>query len=369
MRFKRTFLAGLLDLNCAIQQIPSPTFCETPKAEFVAEQFRAEGLQDIHLDRAGNALARLPGGDQPPLIVSAHMDTVFPTSIPLTLRREPEQIFGPSIGDNSLGVAALASLPRFLREESIALPGDLWLVGNVGEEGLGDLRGMRAVVDSFGGTPVAYLVLEGMGLGHIYHRGLGVERYRITARTPGGHSWVDYGKPSAIHVLATLITRLTAMSLPRHPRTTMNVGRIEGGTSINTIAAQASLELDLRSEDNDALKTLSHQVKRLANEIARNGVKIEIESIGKRPSGEISDDHPLVLLAENALREEGVQPHLEIASTDANIPLSRGFPAICIGLTSGGNAHTQAEYLDIEPVNRGMGQVLRIVTGVWKALT
>jgi tripeptide aminopeptidase len=275
-RLKRNALAGLVDLTCALQQIPSPTFCENKKASFVAEQFGVEGLEDIHIDQAGNVLARLPGGKQRPVIVSAHIDTVHPNSVPLTLQRTPDQLLGPSIGDNSLGMAGVIILARLIREENISLPGDLWLVGNVCEEGLGDLRGMRALVDNFGSDPLAYIIVEGLGLGQIYHRGLGVERYRVNMQTAGGHSWVDYGKPSAINRLAAFITRLETLPVPRQPRTTLNVGMIQGGTSINTIAAQASLELDLRSEDYNALKSLSLQVKRLAGESIRPGVRVDV---------------------------------------------------------------------------------------------
>ncbi len=168
------------------------------------------------------------------------------------------------------------------------------------------------------------LILEGMAYGEIFHRGLGVQRYRITARTEGGHSWADYGIPSAIHDLSTLVTELTALELPKQPRTSLNVGVISGGTSINTIAAQAHLELDLRSEDPETLQNLVAQVEALVLAADRPSVKFEAEIIGQRPAGEIPTDHPLVKLAVETLEAQGRRPHLNIGSTDANIPLSRG---------------------------------------------
>lgn len=367
-KINREDIDSILELACTLQQIPSPTFHEENKAAFVAEQLRAAGLCEVQLDAAGNALGCLPGGKKRPLIISAHMDTVHPLSTSLILQRTPERVSGPAIGDNSLGLAVLIHLARKLSESGKPLPGDIWLVGNVGEEGLGDLKGMRALVDRFGSTPAAYLILEGMGLGQVYHRGLGVERYRISAKTAGGHSWVDYGKPSAIHHLAELITRITALPVPRRPRTSLNVGIITGGTSVNTIASLASFELDMRSEDSTNLKNLTAQVRRLVETYDFPGVTFTLDLIGKRPAGGIKMDHPFVRLVEDSLVHVGVQPHLEIASTDANIPLALGIPAVCMGLTTGANAHTANEYFDVDPVRKGLTAVIEIINSTWQVL-
>ncbi len=378
----------LLDLAIAIQQIPAPTFHEAARAEFVRLRFADEGLADVEMDAAGNVYAclRSPRSTQPslssaegagvhrPLVVSAHLDTVFPSSVDLHFEREPEpragtgttaRILAPGIGDDSLGVAGLFGLVWALRERSLTLPGDLWLVANVGEEGLGDLRGIRAVVDRFGATPLAYIVLEGMALGQVYHRGLGVRRYRITTRTSGGHSWIDYGRPSAIHELTALSTHIAALEPPRTPRTTLNIGIISGGSSVNTIAAEAMLELDLRSESDEALETLAGQVEQLARAAKKPGVEVNVEIIGRRPSGELPAEHPLVRLTQDCLREAGVEPHLNTGSTDANLPLSRGLPSVTIGLTTGGRAHTVQEYINLPPLEKGMDQLLRLVSRVW----
>jgi tripeptide aminopeptidase len=392
----------VLDLAGEIQQIPAPTFAESARANFIRHRFIEENLVDVDVDGTGNVYGRLPGrGEAPPLVVSAHMDTVFPPSTELRLVREAGRICGPGIGDNSLGVASLFGLlwglagQRAERNEvkskrgpgdpdstfpdesphwpggesaSSTLPGDLWLVANVGEEGLGDLRGMRAVVDRFGDQPLAYLVLEGMALGQIYHRGLGVRRYRITASTQGGHSWVDFGRPSAVHELAAFINYLIALPLPDRPRTTLNVGRISGGTSINTIASHAHLELDLRSEDLQVLVDLAGRVEALVKAANRPDVEFSYQQVGDRPVGSLPAQHPLVRLAQRSLKSLGIQPCLNIGSTDANIPLSLGIPAICLGLTTGARAHTPDEYINTAPLTQGLQQVLLVVRGAFNQL-
>jgi len=367
----KTILANLLDLAIQIQQIPAPTFHETERAAFVRSLFEQEQLSDVATDSFGNVYACLAGrGERPPLVLSAHTDTVFPFSTALAFTRTPDKIHAPGIGDNSLAVAGLFGLVWTLRKRNLQLPGDLWLVANTGEEGLGDLIGMRAVVDRFGRAPLAYLILEGMALGKIYHRALGVFRYRITARTEGGHSWAHFGRPSAIHELARWITQLEQIKLPQAPRTTLNVGRIQGGTSVNTIAPEASLELDLRSEGTQALATLIEHVQKLVERANRpNQVQFTAEVIGNRPAGEIAPDHPLVRLAVDCHEAQDLHPQLNVGSTDANVPLSQGLPAICIGLTTGGDAHTVGEYVDIPPLKQGLAQLTRFVERAYQELS
>jgi tripeptide aminopeptidase len=365
-------IARVLDRAIAIQQIPAPPFAELQRASFIKDQFLAERLSDVTMDDIGNVYSRLPGsGHALPLIVTAHLDTVFPFGTDLQIQRETDRIYGPGIGDNSLGLAGLFGLLWALRQkqgEKASLPGDLWLVANVGEEGLGDLRGMREVVDRFDKKILAYLILEGMSLGMIYHRGLGVRRYRITVRTPGGHSWTDYGSPSAIHELAALITQITSLPIPSRPRSSLNVGVISGGTTVNTIAAEAHLELDLRSESAGGLQGLTQKVESLAKSTRRPDVEISLEIIGQRPAGRISGSHPLVKLARRCLREQHVAPELAIGSTDANLPLSRGLPAICIGISTGFGAHTQNECIHIPPLSQGLAQLLGVVEGVFEGM-
>ena len=359
----------IIDLAIEIQQIPAPTFSEGLRGEFVRGLFVNENLQDVSIDVHGNVFGRLPGKEKnaKPLIVSAHLDTVFPSSINLQVtrgglgQREAEKVAAPGIGDNSLGVAALFGILWSLRERQIDLTHDIWFVANVGEEGLGDLCGMRGVTDRFGANVIGYLVLEGLALGHVYHRAIGVRRYRIAAKTAGGHSWSDYGQPSAVHELAALVTQLTAIRLPREPRTTMNVGKFEGGTGINVLASEAKFELDLRSEDPAALAKLIDQAEELFRLADRDGVKITAEIIGQRPAGEISVEHPLVKLAVSCTQEQGLRAILTSGSTDANIPLSRNIPAVVLGITTGGSAHTTQEYIDTVPVEKGMNAIVRFV--------
>lgn len=360
------FVNRVVERAIQIQQIPAPTFHEQKRAELVHDLFFAEALDDLCMDETGNVFARWPGkGTEKPLIVSAHLDTVFPIETALQVTRGSDLIQGPGLGDNSLGVAALFGLLWSLRDRGIQPRGDIWFVANVCEEGLGDLRGMKAVVDRFGGDVHAYLVLEGLALGHVYHRAVGVKRYRVTARTSGGHSWSDYGQPSAVHELAKIVVELASLSLPTHPRTTMNVGRISGGTSVNVIASEATLDLDLRSEGQEALTALVAAVERVVQEANRAGVTVESTVIGQRPAGEISAGHPLVMLAKDCLYELGLEAGLISGSTDANVPLSKGYPAVVLGITTGGSAHTIHEYINTKPIAQGMEQLVQFVSRVW----
>jgi acetylornithine deacetylase/succinyl-diaminopimelate desuccinylase-like protein len=368
----------IIDLAIQIQQIPAPTFHESKRAEFLRELFDREGLKEVAMDKVGNVYGLLSNVANPttgsksversnvkPLVVSAHLDTVFPFEMDLSVRRETGLLYGIGIGDNSMGVAALIGLIWLIREREIKLKGDIWFVANVCEEGLGDLRGMKAIIERFGENVLAYLVLEGMALGHIYHRAVGVKRYRIVARTKGGHSWSDYGQLSAIHELSKLVVRLTSLELPKEPRTTMNVGKISGGTSVNVIAPEASLELDLRSEGQAALERLIASVENLILEARLPGLTLKSEVIGERPAGELSPNHPLIQLAGDCVREQGLEAILTTGSTDANIPLSKGFPALVLGITTGGGAHTMHEFIKTVPVVQGMEQLVSFVEKVW----
>jgi acetylornithine deacetylase/succinyl-diaminopimelate desuccinylase-like protein len=199
---------------------------------------------------------------------------------------------------------------------------------------------------------------------------LGVRRYRITIQTQGGHSWVNFGRPSAVHELARLVTRLETLPVPSQPRSSYNVGVIQGGTSVNTIAANASLELDLRSQDPQTLDHMASHVEQLVRDAKRLGeqpVEALQELIGNRPAGGLPADHPLVRLAERTYADQGVLPHIDFGSTDANAPLSQGYPAVCVGLTTGGGAHTLGEYIDLAPLRLGMAAVTHLVESIYSA--
>lgn len=360
-------LDALADLSIAVQQIPAPTGDEGARAAWIAERWSAGGFADVEVDAAKNVYARIPGQQPAPaLLVSAHTDTVFGREVDLRVRDERAQgrIHGPGIGDNSAGVAALLTLADVLRDLPTP-PVDIWLVANSCEEGLGDLAGMRAAVARLRERVGAAIVIEGMGLGRIVHRGLGSRRYRILVDAPGGHSWSDFGAASALHVISLLAADLTKLRVPETPRTTFNIGRMQGGTSVNSIAQHAWLELDLRSEDGPTLAATVEQVLALIAHYnsprwQRRGVTVRAEVIGDRPSGEIADDHPLVLAALASLEAVGqpIAGDLRISSTDANVPLSLGIPAVCIGVTDGGNAHRVEEWMQVPPLAKGMAHLL-----------
>lgn len=357
-------LDEIIDLTVSIQQIPAPTFEEGPRARFVERKFRERGLQEVQQDELHNVYGRLPGRSPNalPVVVSAHSDTVFGHETDLSVHRNDERIYGPGIADNSLGLAALLLLAETLQVCNLHPQRPIWFVANVGEEGLGDLMGMRAVVDRFG-KAAAYLVLEGGLYGYVCHQATGVRRYRIDVQAPGGHSWGAFGSPSAIHVLGGLIAAIDQIALPEDPKTTYNVGLVKGGTAINAIARTAHMLLDLRSEEPEALATLVQEVEELVSSAgAEPDVTITMSLIGSRPAGRLSRSASLSRWAIAAL--EAVDcPEIEFTagSTDANIPLSRDFPAVCVGLSRSGNTHRPDEYVEVEPIPSGLGQALLLL--------
>jgi acetylornithine deacetylase/succinyl-diaminopimelate desuccinylase-like protein len=316
------------------------------------QEFLARDLLDVSIDEDNNVFARIPGESKTPLIISAHLDSVFPIETSLSTKRKGNRLFGPGIGDNAISLGALLELAHDLADS--LQPNDVWLVANVGEEGLGNLLGMRRVVERFGADVLAYLVLEGMALGHIYHRGLPIHRYRITANTVGGHAWIHAGRASAIHAMTQLGASLTQINMHMDRKWSLNIGRIEGGTSINTIAPKATIELDLRAEDGEALQLLDNKVRDAIDQAVTPEVGFEVIEIGNRPAGEIQVDHPLVGAACRALEDAGIMDfQLETGSTDSSIPLSKNIPSICIGLTCGSGAHSLEEYIEIKPLAIG----------------
>ena len=350
-----------VDLAIQIQQIPAPTFAEGVRANFIQRQFQQLGLADVAQDELCNVYGRYRGQNPtlPPVIISAHTDTVFPAHTRLSIRREGNRVYGPGIADNSTGVAGLLMLGRALRQHHLHPQRDIWLVANIAEEGLGDLKGMRAVVERFG-RAAAYLVLEGGSLGHIIDRAIGSHRFKVEVRAQGGHSWADFGQTSAIHTLGRLIAAIADLTVSHTPKTTYNVGVIHGGTSINTIAETAHFLLDLRSEGQAELLQLGNQVRQLvalANSTPHQQVTMTL--IGDRPAGALPATSPLRDWAAQALRlVEYPHIHHGTSSTDANIPLSLGYEAICIGLAQSGNVHRLDEFLDTTHLPRGLGQLL-----------
>lgn len=361
---------AIVETTITIQQIAAPTFAEHQRSAYVAGRLRELGLSGVEIDELGNVYSRRAGRlGGPGLLIAAHLDTVFPAETDLAVRREGGRVYGPGIGDNSLAVGALLHLAGAIQQHGVAHDHDIWFVATVGEEGLGDLRGMRAAVDRLEPQLGAAIALEGMGNGRVIHAGLGVRRYQISASAPGGHSWSDFGSPSAVHTLVRLAARLSALTTPPDIRSSYNIGVIEGGTSVNTIAERASLLLDLRSVDPAGIAALVGQVEQLVAEAraAEPQVTLAMEIVGDRPPGRIAADHPLVEAAIDAARASGTALSYAIASTDANIPLSRGLPAICVGVTTGDNAHRLDEYIETAPIRTGMEALLWLVLAATSA--
>lgn len=342
-----------------ICEVPAPTGDEGKRAAFVASLWRERGytpeidtLNNVYVRRGKHNNGRI-------LMLLAHTDTVFPATTPIQVTRDGDIMRGPSIGDNSLSVAAMITLFVLLDELGVETDVDILAVANVGEEGLGNLRGARAAVERYCNTLGAVIAIDGR-LGVIVNTAVGSQRWRITVRGPGGHSFGAFGKPSAIHGLSRIIAAIADLDVPKTPKTTFNVGLIEGGTSVNTIAPSASAIIDLRSTDVAMLQQLADRVRALVEQRAGPGLQTEIEVLGERPAGARSQKDPLVQLAATTLQWLGIEPIYAASSTDANIPISMNIPAICVGVTYVGRAHTLEEYIHIPPIADGLTQLLRL---------
>ncbi len=357
----------VIEQGIAVQQIPAPTFAERPRAEYVADQFRALGLVDVSIDDLFNVYGRIPGKNPAALavMISAHTDTIFAADTDLTVRRDANTISAPGIGDNSIGVSGMLGFARYVQQSSLTPLCDIWCVASTREEGLGDLGGMRAAFEMLHARTGLVLNLEGLAFGHVYHAGIVVRRLRVTAAGSGGHSWLHFGRPSAVHAIAELSARITTLPVSANPRTTFNIGMISGGEAINAIATHAELWLDMRSEDRHALERLERAVRAhidalRASPYYHGEIMFTVEVVGDRPGGSLDPKHPLVEAALHALDRVDVRGALEKGSTDANIPLSHDCPAVTIGITRGANAHRLDEYIEIEPVAQGMRQLITL---------
>lgn len=355
-----THVEAIANLAWRICEVPAPTGQEFERARLVATLWQERGYTP-EIDEVGNVYVRRRGSQEnaPLLMLMAHTDTVFPASTPIAVRREGNTLHGPGISDNSVSVATMLHTFDLLDELKLETATDLVAVANVGEEGLGNLLGARTAVERYREQLGAVIVIDG-GLGHITHGAVGSKRWRITVRGPGGHSYGSFGTPSAIHGLGRIIAALADLRVPQSPKTTFNVGVIEGGTSVNTIAAEATALLDMRSTDVEALNRLAEQARPLIEQCAGAGLQTEITVLGERPAGERSLSDPLVRLAGDVLRWLGMEPRYGSSSTDANIPISLNIPAVCLGVTHGEHAHTLQEFFEILPLGMGLAQIGRI---------
>lgn len=346
-----------------IQQIPAPTFHEQARTAYIEQRFADLGLTAIETDGQGNVYGVRRGtyADLPAVMISAHLDTVFDAETDLKLRHESGLIYGPGLGDNSMGVAGMLGAARHLHTHHITPDCDIWFVATTCEEGLGDLKGMRHAFRRLQEQVSAVINLEGLAFGHVFHAGIAVHRLHITAKAEGGHSWVHFGRPSAVHAIMQLGAKITRMHYPMNPRTTYNIGMLEGGQAINAIATSAGLWLDLRSEDQYELEKIRQQVYATMQALNQNGLTFHAEVVGSRPAGRISPRHALVQGALAALAAIDVRGTLETGSTDGNIPLAEDCPTVTIGITRGGNAHRLDEYIETKYVHDGMRQLMSLL--------
>ena len=360
-----------------LARIPSPPFGEAARATWVTNKFRELGLDDVHNDDVGNVFGIHPGFGRNYVALSAHMDTVFPAGTPLNIRQQGNRLFGPGVSDNGAGLTAMLAIAALLRSVRIrhALP--FLFIANVGEEGEGDLRGMRHIFSApRWKDSISYnLVLDGAGSDTIVAEALGSRRFEVIVRGPGGHSWSDFGAPNPILVLARAIQAFAKTPVPSSPKTTFNVGVIRGGTSVNSIPESASMRVDLRSTSmaemerlevalrlalEDAVEEESKAMEgRAVSQRRSSGVSCEIVVIGNRPAGELNPNARILQVIRAVDAHLGNASQVQRASTDANIPLSLGREAIAIGGGgTGGGAHTLQEWFDCSGRELGLKRIL-----------
>lgn len=376
MEWFRSHEPELRDWQLEVAAIPAPPFGEGPRAQWLLSRFAELGLEDAQVDTLGNVLGVRPGTDpQEKLVaVTAHIDTVFAAGTPLNVRREGDRLHGAGISDNGAGIVGLLALASALRLATVGHSAGLLFIGNVGEEGEGDLRGMRHIFceslwkDRIGPT----VVLDGAAIDTVVTQALGSRRFQVTIHGPGGHSWSDFGVPNPIVVLSRAIARFSRTELPAEPKISTNVGVISGGTSVNSIPESATMRVDIRSTSPQDMERVERALREAVAEAAseypkrsRNGSKgisHEIQLIGCRPAAELDPNARIlhVIRAVDAYLGNRARPHR--ASTDANIPLSLGREAISIGAGgSGGGAHTLQEWYDPAERDFGLKRVLLTV--------
>jgi acetylornithine deacetylase/succinyl-diaminopimelate desuccinylase-like protein len=355
-----------------VARIAAPGGGEAARAAWLSSRLRDHGLQP-RIDDVGNVIAtsRATDGGARGIVMMAHLDTVFPADTLLDVRRNGTRLSGPGISDNARGLAGMLALARGLAAAEWPNRTPITFVGSVGEEGAGDLRGAKHYVRTHAGRIAAFIALDGAGSARVIHAGVGSRRLRVHWSGPGGHSWSDWGAPNAIHAASRAIARLIALPLPDRPRTTLTVGRIGGGTSVNTIPAASWFELDLRSESATALTELEAAVRAALLAAAReeggagSRLSCAVDLIGDRPAGATPIEEPLVQLALCATRAVGIEPELSSSSTDANVAMAATIAAIAIGAGgAAGGTHTTAEWYDNATGLLGLERALMIVLGV-----
>jgi len=356
----------LQELQLQVTAVPAPPWGETARGHWLADRFADLGLADVHRDELGNVFGIIPGADPaaPFIALSAHIDTVFPADTPISVRRDAGKLYGPGVSDNSSGITALLAIAGAMRASGLANLAPIVFIGNVGEEGEGDLRGMRHIYQQprWSATIASLIVIDGAGTDTIIAEGLGSRRYEVTVRGQGGHSWSDFGIANPIVALARIIDRFTRTPVPVSPKTTFNIGIIHGGTSVNSIPESASMRVDTRSASADELDRLEralheavdHAIPEITGRKKQELLAAEVRVIGNRPAADLPADAPLLKMVRAVDAELGNTARIQRASTDANVPLSLGRQAVAIGSGgSGGGAHTIHEWYD--PTGRDLG--------------
>jgi acetylornithine deacetylase/succinyl-diaminopimelate desuccinylase-like protein len=351
-----------------ICEVEAPPFKEQKRGVLFAEMLKAAGLTNIRTDKEGNVLGELVGSQpRPHLLFAAHLDTVFPEGTDVRVKREGSLLRGPGIGDDCRGLAVLLAVARQMVKSGIKTPGTITFVGNVGEEGLGDLRGVKYLFnEGLKGRVDRFVSIDGTGLG-ITHIAVGSLRYRVTFKGPGGHSFGAFGLSNPIHALGRAVEKISNFEVPRDPKTTFNVGRIGGGTSVNSIAFESWFEVDMRSSDAAALQAIDVKFNRAVDEAVREEdarwnqrvLSVDKALVGNRPAGRTAGDAPIVRAAMSVTRALGLPVSLDEGSTDANYPMSLGIPAITIdGGGRGTDAHALSETFDTTDSWKGTERAL-----------
>lgn len=356
LEFLRRDEARTLAEQKAIAVIPSPPFGEQERARDYVKRLAALGEKSASIDKEGNVIAVRPGrGTGPKLVVSAHLDTVFPEGTDITLKEHDGKLYAPGIADDTRGLAEILSIIRALNATGLKTVGDTYFVGTVGEEGLGNLRGVRALFRDHQDLD-GFISIDGSPPGRIGYLAVGSRRYRVTFKGPGGHSFNDFGLPSAIHAMGRAIARISDLRAPQRPKTTFTVGTVRGGTSVNAIAGEAVMDVDMRAVEKPSLQNIEAEILGAIKEAVdeenmrwdSDKISADIELVGDRPAGVQPPDAPIVQAALLATRAIGLQPILEEASsTDSNLPISLGIPAATLARGgASGSTHSLGEWFD-----------------------
>jgi acetylornithine deacetylase/succinyl-diaminopimelate desuccinylase-like protein len=354
-----------------ITEIPAPPYKESVRAAYYLKRFQELGFKDASIDAEGNVIGLRKGsGGGPKLVVSAHLDTVFPEGTDVTVKEKDGVILAPGIGDDSRGLAALLSLIQAMNANDIKTVGDVLFVGTVGEEELGNLRGVKALFRDHADID-GFISIDGLGITRIVNQATGSHRYEMIFKGPGGHSFQEFGLPSAIHAMGRAIAKISELQTPKEPKTTFTVGTVVGGTSVNAIAAEARMAVDMRSDSTEELLKLEARLldlvkQAVAEENTRwssDKIGVEIKLIGDRPAGIVAMDSPIVQATQRAVAVVTRAPRVTFAgsSTDSNWAMSRGIPAVTIGGGGeGGNWHSRNEWY--KPVDAYFGPQNALLT-------